>query len=163
MKIFIYGYIEQNTAKIIVKPATILLPEMFKEYLRDMKNNNFIYNKNIEANEINIKDPKKLVALLNFFDKNYRVSAELEGTKIYSWDERGLFLNEAINILKIKSLERKNQKITVYCSRIDIPFMSKIYGEKLPEWIKKYDKIDRDKVVEDILNGYITWIKSQRN
>jgi len=52
----------------------------------------------------------------------------------------------------MKSLERKSQKITVYCSRIDIQFMDKIYGDKVPEWMKRYDKIDRDKVVEEILD-----------
>ncbi|HNZ87519.1 MAG TPA: hypothetical protein PKK55_03235 [Methanofastidiosum sp.] len=160
LKIFVYGYLEQNIVKIIVRPGTKLLPEMFKEYLSDMKRFKFVYNKNLEANEITIKDPKELVALLNFFDKNYRVSAEMEGTKLYSWEERGQFLNEAIDILKMKSLERKNQKIIVYNSRIDILFMAKIYGERLPEWIKKYDKIDRDKVLEDILNeSSIVYIK----
>ncbi len=152
MKVYVYGYLESNYVKILVKPATKLLPEMFKEYLKDMKKFNFIYNKNIEANEISLKDPKQLVALLNYFDKNYRVTAEMEGTKLYSWEERGLFLSEAIALLKMKSLEKKSQKIIVYCSRIDIQFMNKVYGEKLPEWIKKYDKVERDKVVEDILN-----------
>ncbi|KYC54108.1 MAG: hypothetical protein AMQ74_00161 [Candidatus Methanofastidiosum methylothiophilum] len=152
MKIYIYGYLEGNYVKIVIKPATKLLPEMFKEYLKDMKKFNLDYNKNIKANEIKIKDPKQLVALLNYFDKNYRVNAEMEGTKVYSWEERGLFLIEAINLLKMKALEKKNHKIVVYCSRIDIQFMSKMHGDKLPEWIIKYDKIDRDKVVEDILN-----------
>ncbi len=152
MKIQVYGYIEGNVVKIVVKPATKLLPEMFKEYLRDMKKFVFVYNKNIEANEITIKDPKQLVVILNYFDKNYRITGELEGTKVYSWEERGLFLTEAIDILKMKSLERKSQKIIVYCSRIDIQFMDKIYGDKVPKWIRRYDKLDRDKVVEDILN-----------
>ena len=152
MKIQVYGYIEGNVVKIVVKPATKLLPEMFKEYLRDMKKFAFVYNKNIEANEITIKDPKQLVVILNYFDKNYRITGELEGTKVYSWEEMGLFLTEAIDILKMKSLERKSQKIIVYCSRIDIQFMDKMYGDKVPEWIRRYDKLDRDKVVEDILN-----------
>lgn len=152
MKVYLYGYLESNYVKIIVKPATKLLPEMFKEYLKDMKKFNFSYNKNIEANEISLKDPKQLVALLNYFDKNYRVTAEMEGTKLYTWEESGLFLSEAIALLKMKSLEKKSQKIIVYCSRIDIQFMTKVYGEKLPEWIKQYDKIDRDKVIESILN-----------
>lgn len=64
----------------------------------------------------------------------------------------GLFLGEALEILKIKSLERKNQKIIVYLSKIDIQFMEKIYAEKLPEWMKEYDRMYRDKVVEEILN-----------
>ena len=64
----------------------------------------------------------------------------------------GLFLNEAIDILKMKSLERKNHKIIVYCSRMDIQFMVKIYGERVPGWMKDYDKIDREKVVEELLN-----------
>lgn len=152
MKIQVYGYIEGNGAKIVVKPATVLLPEKFKEYLRDMKKFSFIYNRNLEANEVTIKDPKQLVALLNYFDKNYRVTGELEGTKVYSWEDMGLFISEAIDILKMKSSERKNHKIIVYCSRMDIQFMLKIYGERLPEWIKEYDKIDRDKVVEKLLN-----------
>jgi len=152
LKIQVYGYIEGNVVKIVVKPATKLLPEMFKEYLRDMKKFAFVYNKNIEANEITIKDPKQLVVILNYFDKNYRITGELEGTKVYSWEEMGLFLTEAIDILKMKSLERKSQKIIVYCSRIDIQFMDKMYGDKVPEWIRRYDKLDRDKVVEDILN-----------
>ena len=147
-----YSYVEENGIKIVVKPATILLPEKFKEYLRDMKKFSFVYNRNIEANEITIKEPKQLVALLNYFDKNYRVTGELEGTKVYSWEDLGLFLSEAIDILKMKSLERKSQKIIVYCSRINIQFMDKIYGEKVPEWMKIYDKMDRDKVVEELLN-----------
>lgn len=147
-----YSYVEENGIKIVVKPATILLPEKFKEYLRDMKKFSFLYNRNIEANEITIKEPKQLVALLNYFDKNYRVTGELEGTKVYSWEDLGLFLSEVIDILKMKSLERKSQKIIVYCSRINIQFMDKIYGEKVPEWMKRYDKIDRDKVVEELLN-----------
>jgi hypothetical protein len=125
---------------------------MFKEYLRDMKKFSFMYNRNIEANEITMKEPKQLVALLNYFDKNYRVKGELEGTKVYSWEDLGLFLSEAIDILKMKSLERKSQKIIVYCSRINIQFMDKIYGDKVPEWMKRYDKMDRDKVVEELLN-----------
>jgi hypothetical protein len=152
LKLQVYGYIEGNGIKIVVKPATILSPEKFKEYLGDMKKFSFTYNGNIEANEINIKDPKQLVALLNYFDKNYRIVGELEGTKVYLWEERGPFISEAIDILKMKSLERKSQKLIVYCSRIDIQFMEKIYGDKVPEWIKKYDKVDRDKVVEEILN-----------
>ncbi|MCC7572072.1 MAG: hypothetical protein KO464_01635 [Candidatus Methanofastidiosum sp.] len=152
LKIQVYGYIEGNGVKLVVKPATKLLPEMFKEYLRDMKKFFFVYNRNIDANEVTIKNPKQLVALLNYFDKNYRVSGELEGTKLYSWEDMGLFLNETIDVLKMKSLERKNHKIIVYCSRIDTQFMVKIYGEKLPEWMRTYDKIDRDKVVEDLLN-----------
>ena len=152
MKIQVYGYIDGNGAKIVVKPATVLLHEKFKEYLRDMKKFSFVYNRNVEANEVTIKDPKQLVALLNYFDKNYRVTGELEGTKLYSWEDMGLFLSEAIDILKMKSLERKNHKIIVYCSRVDIQFMTKVYGERLPEWIKEYDKIDRDKVVEKLLN-----------
>lgn len=147
-----YSYVEENGIKIVVKPATKLLPEMFKEYLRDMKKFSFLYNRNIEANEITMKEPKQLVALLNYFDKNYRVTGELEGTKVYSWEDLGLFLSEAIDILKMKSLERKSQKIIVYCSRINIQFMDKIYGDKVPEWMKRYDKIDRDKVVEELLN-----------
>ncbi|NYT03498.1 MAG: hypothetical protein GKC00_02185 [Candidatus Methanofastidiosa archaeon] len=152
MKLQVYGYIEGNGIKIVVKPGTILSPEKFKEYLGDMKKFSFTYNRNIEANEINIKDPKQLVALLNYFDKNYRIVGELEGTRVYLWEERGPFISEAIDILKMKSLERKSQKLIVYCSRIDIQFMEKIYGDKVPEWIKKYDKVDRDKVVEEILN-----------
>ncbi|NPV51195.1 MAG: hypothetical protein HPY60_08395 [Candidatus Methanofastidiosum sp.] len=151
MKLQIYGYIEGNGIRIVVKPATILSPEKFKEYLGDMKKFSFIYNRNIEANEINIKNPKQLVALLNYFDKNYRTIGELEGTRVYLWEERGLFISEAIDILKMKSLETKSQKLIVYCSRIDIQFMEKMYGDKVPEWIKKYDRVDRDKVVEDIL------------
>lgn len=147
-----YSYVEENGIKIVVKPATKLLPEMFKEYLRDMKKFSFMYNRNIEANEITMKEPKQLVALLNYFDKNYRVTGELEGTKVYSWEDLGLFLSEAIDILKMKSLERKSQKIIVYCSRINIQFMDKIYGDKVPEWMKRYDKMDRDKVVEELLN-----------
>lgn len=147
-----YSYVEENGVKIVVKPATKLLPEMFKEYLRDMKKFSFVYNRNIEANEITMKEPKQLVALLNYFDKNYRVTGELEGTKVYSWEDLGLFLSEAIDILKMKSLERKSQKIIVYCSRINIQFMDKIYGDKVPEWMKRYDKMDRDKVVEELLN-----------
>lgn len=152
MKIQVYGYIEGKGVKLVVKPATILLPEMFKEYLRDMKKFFFVYNRNIDANEVTINNPKQLVALLNYFDKNYRVAGELEGTKAYSWDDMGLFLSEAIDILKMKSVERKNQKIIVYCSRIDIQLQGKLYGEKLPEWMKAYDKVGRDKVVEDLLN-----------
>ncbi|KYC45842.1 MAG: hypothetical protein APG12_00585 [Candidatus Methanofastidiosum methylothiophilum] len=152
LKIQVYGYIEGSQVKIVVKPATKLLPEMFKEYLRDMKRFNFVYNRNIEANELVINDPKQLVALLNYFDKNYRITGEFEGTKLYSWEERGLFLSEAIDILKMRELERKSQKIIVYCSRIDIQFMEKMYGEKLPQWIRKFDRVDRDKVVEEILN-----------
>jgi len=148
----VYSYVEENGIKIVVKPATKLLPEMFKEYLRDMKKFSFVYNGNIKANEISIKEPKQLVALLNYFDKNYRVTGELEGTKVYSWEDLGLFLSEAIDILKMKSLERKSQKIIVYCSRINLQFMDKIYGEKVPEWMKRYDKMDRDKVVEELLN-----------
>ncbi len=147
-----YSYVEENGIKIVVKPATKLLPEMFKEYLRDMKKFSFVYNGNIKANEISIKEPKQLVALLNYFDKNYRITGELEGTKVYSWEDLGLFLSEAIDILKMKSLERKSQKIIVYCSRINLQFMDKIYGEKVPEWMKRYDKMDRDKVVEELLN-----------
>lgn len=152
MKIQVYGYIEGNGIRIVVKPATKLLPEKFKEYLGDMKKFSFVYNRNIQANEITIKEPKQLVSILNYFDKNYRVTGELEGMKVYLWEDMGLFLNEAIDILKMKSLERKSQKITVYCSRIDIQFMDKIYGDKVPEWMKRYDKIDRDKVVEEILD-----------
>ncbi|HII95572.1 MAG TPA: hypothetical protein HA367_07560 [Candidatus Methanofastidiosum sp.] len=152
MKIQVYSYAEENGIKVVVKPATKLLPEMFKEYLRDMKKFSFMYNRNIEANEITMKEPKQLVALLNYFDKNYRVTGELEGTKVYSWEDLGLFLSEAIDILKMKSLERKSQKIIVYCSRINIQFMDKIYGDKVPEWMKRYDKMDRDKVVEELLN-----------
>ncbi len=152
MKIQVYGYIEGNVVKIVVKPATRLLPEMFKEYLRDMKKFSFVYNKNIEANEVTIKDPKQLVSILNYFNKNYRITGELEGTKVYSWDDMGLFLREAIDVLTMKTLERKNQKIVVYCSRIDIQFMNKIYGERLPNWIVKYDKKDRGLVVEELLN-----------
>ncbi len=152
MKIQVYSYVDENGIKIVVKPATKLLPEMFKEYLRDMKKFSFVYNRNIEANEITIKEPKQLVALLNYFDKNYRVTGELEGTKVYSWEDLGLFLSEAIDILKMKSLERKSQKIIVYCSRINIQFMDKIYGDKVPEWMKRYEKMDRDKVVEELLN-----------
>ncbi len=152
MKIQVYSYVDENGIKIVVKPATKLLPEMFKEYLRDMKKFSFMYNRNIEANEITMKEPKQLVALLNYFDKNYRVTGELEGTKVYSWEDLGLFLSEAIDILKMKSLERKSQKIIVYCSRINIQFMDKIYGDKVPEWMKRYDKMDRDKVVEELLN-----------
>ncbi len=152
MKIQVYGYIEGNGIRIVVKPATKLLPEKFKEYLGDMKKFSFVYNRNIQANEITIKEPKQLVSILNYFDKNYRVTGELEGIKVYLWEDMGLFLNEAIDILKMKSLERKSQKITVYCSRIDIQFMDKIYGDKVPEWMKRYDKIDRDKVVEEILD-----------
>ncbi|MEN6378923.1 MAG: hypothetical protein ABFD15_05010 [Methanofastidiosum sp.] len=152
MKIQVYSYVDENGIKIVVKPATKLLPEMFKEYLRDMKKFSFVYNRNIEANEITMKEPKQLVALLNYFDKNYRVTGELEGTKVYSWEDLGLFLSEAIDILKMKSLERKSQKIIVYCSRINIQFMDKIYGDKVPEWMKRYDKMDRDKVVEELLN-----------
>ncbi|HNR44722.1 MAG TPA: hypothetical protein PLI06_03675 [Methanofastidiosum sp.] len=152
MKIQVYSYVEENGIKIVVKPATKLLPEMFKEYLRDMKKFSFVYNGNIKANEISIKEPKQLVALLNYFDKNYRITGELEGTKVYSWEDLGLFLSEAIDILKMKSLERKSQKIIVYCSRINLQFMDKIYGEKVPEWMKRYDKMDRDKVVEELLN-----------
>ncbi len=152
MKIQVYGYIEGNGIRIVVKPATKLLPEKFKEYLGDMKKFSFVYNRNIQANEITIKEPKQLVSILNYFDKNYRVTGELEGMKVYLWEDMGLFLNEAIDILKMKSLERKSQKITVYCSRIDIQFMDKIYGDKVPEWMKIYDKIDRDKVVEEILD-----------
>jgi len=148
----VYSYVEENGIKIVVKPATKLLPEMFKEYLRDMKKFSFVYNGNIKANEISIKEPKQLVALLNYFDKNYRITGELEGTKVYSWEDLGLFLSEAIDILKMKSLERKSQKIIVYCSRINLQFMDKIYGEKVPEWMKRYDKMDRDKVVEELLN-----------
>ncbi|MFA5558580.1 MAG: hypothetical protein WDA59_03850 [Methanofastidiosum sp.] len=147
-----YSYVEENGIKIVVKPATKLLPEMFKEYLRDMKKFSFVYNGNIKANEITMKEPKQLVALLNYFDKNYRVTGELEGTKVYSWEDLGLFLSEAIDILKMKSLERKSQKIIVYNSRINLQFMDKIYGEKVPEWMKSYDKIDRDKIVEELLN-----------
>lgn len=149
MKVQVYSYIENNNVKIVIKPATKLSPEKFKEYLRDMKKFNFVYNRNIEANEITIKDPKQLVALFNYFDKNYRIDGELEGIKVYSWGERGLFLGEALEILKIKSLERKNQKIIVYMSKIDIQFMEKIYAEKLPEWMKEYDRMYRDKVVEE--------------
>ncbi|HOM95766.1 MAG: hypothetical protein GX941_05000 [Candidatus Methanofastidiosa archaeon] len=152
MKVQVYSYIENNNVKIVIKPATKLSPEKFKEYLRDMKKFNFVYNRNIEANEITIKDPKQLVALFNYFDKNYRIDGELEGIKVYAWGERGLFLGEALEILKIKSLERKNQKIIVYLSKIDIQFMEKIYAEKLPEWMKEYDRMYRDKVVEEILN-----------
>jgi len=152
LKIQVYGYIEGNGIRIVVKPATKLLPEKFKEYLGDMKKFSFVYNRNIQANEITIKEPKQLVSILNYFDKNYRVTGELEGMKVYLWEDMGLFLNEAIDILKMKSLERKSQKITVYCSRIDIQFMDKIYGDKVPEWMKIYDKIDRDKVVEEILD-----------
>ncbi|MDY1591489.1 MAG: hypothetical protein RBS85_04915 [Methanofastidiosum sp.] len=152
MKIQVYSYVEENGIKIVVKPATKLLPEMFKEYLRDMKKFSFVYNGNIKANEITMKEPKQLVALLNYFDKNYRVTGELEGTKVYSWEDLGLFLSEAIDILKMKSLERKSQKIIVYNSRINLQFMDKIYGEKVPEWMKSYDKIDRDKIVEELLN-----------
>jgi len=152
LKIQVYGYIEGNGIRIVVKPATKLLPEKFKEYLGDMKKFSFVYNRNIQANEITIKEPKQLVSILNYFDKNYRVTGELEGMKVYLWEDMGLFLNEAIDILKMKSLERKSQKITVYCSRIDIQFMDKIYGDKVPEWMKRYDKIDRDKVVEEILD-----------
>jgi len=152
LKIQVYSYAEENGIKVVVKPATKLLPEMFKEYLRDMKKFSFMYNRNIEANEITMKEPKQLVALLNYFDKNYRVTGELEGTKVYSWEDLGLFLSEAIDILKMKSLERKSQKIIVYCSRINIQFMDKIYGDKVPEWMKRYDKMDRDKVVEELLN-----------
>jgi len=152
LKIQVYSYVDENGIKIVVKPATKLLPEMFKEYLRDMKKFSFVYNRNIEANEITMKEPKQLVALLNYFDKNYRVTGELEGTKVYSWEDLGLFLSEAIDILKMKSLERKSQKIIVYCSRINIQFMDKIYGDKVPEWMKRYDKMDRDKVVEELLN-----------
>jgi len=152
LKIQVYSYVDENGIKIVVKPATKLLPEMFKEYLRDMKKFSFMYNRNIEANEITMKEPKQLVALLNYFDKNYRVTGELEGTKVYSWEDLGLFLSEAIDILKMKSLERKSQKIIVYCSRINIQFMDKIYGDKVPEWMKRYDKMDRDKVVEELLN-----------
>lgn len=152
MKVQVYGYIEGSGVKLVVKPATILLPEKFKEYLRDMKKFSFVYNRNLEANEVTIKEPKQLVALLNYFDKNYRVTGELEGTKVYSWDDMGLFLSEAIDILKMKSLERKNHKIIVYCSRMDIQFMDKIYGERVPGWMKGYDKIDREKVVEELLN-----------
>jgi len=148
----VYSYVEENGIKIVVKPATKLLPEMFKEYLRDMKKFSFVYNGNIKANEITMKEPKQLVALLNYFDKNYRVTGELEGTKVYSWEDLGLFLSEAIDILKMKSLERKSQKIIVYNSRINLQFMDKIYGEKVPEWMKSYDKIDRDKIVEELLN-----------
>lgn len=152
MKVQVYGYIEGSGVKLVVKPATILLPEKFKEYLGDMKKFSFIYNRNLEANELTIKEPKQLVAILNYFDKNYRVTGELEGTKLYSWEDMGLFLNEAIDILKMKSLERKNHKIIVYCSRMDIQFMVKIYGERVPGWMKDYDKIDREKVVEELLN-----------
>jgi hypothetical protein len=152
LKVQVYSYIENNNVKIVIKPATKLSPEKFKEYLRDMKKFNFVYNRNIEANEITIKDPKQLVALFNYFDKNYRIDGELEGIKVYAWGERGLFLGEALEILKIKSLERKNQKIIVYLSKIDIQFMEKIYAEKLPEWMKEYDRMYRDKVVEEILN-----------
>jgi len=152
LKVQVYGYIEGSGVKLVVKPATILLPEKFKEYLGDMKKFSFIYNRNLEANELTIKEPKQLVAILNYFDKNYRVTGELEGTKLYSWEDMGLFLNEAIDILKMKSLERKNHKIIVYCSRMDIQFMVKKYGERVPEWIKDYDKIDREKVVEELLN-----------
>jgi len=148
----VYSYVEENGIKIVVKPATKLLPEMFKEYLRDMKKFSFVYNGNIKANEITMKEPKQLVALLNYFHKNYRVTGELEGTKVYSWEDLGLFLSEAIDILKMKSLERKSQKIIVYNSRINLQFMDKIYGEKVPEWMKSYDKIDRDKIVEELLN-----------
>lgn len=137
---------------MIVKPATRLLPEMFKEYLRDMKKFSFVYNKNIEANEITIKEPKQLVAILNYFNKNYRVTGELEGTKVYSWEDMGLFVREAIDILTMKSLERKSQKIIVYCSRIDIQFMKGIYGERLPNWLINYDKKDRGLVLENLLN-----------
>jgi len=152
LKVQVYGYIEGSGVKLVVKPATILLPEKFKEYLGDMKKFSFIYNRNLEANELTIKEPKQLVAILNYFDKNYRVTGELEGTKLYSWEDMGLFLNEAIDILKMKSLERKNHKIIVYCSRMDIQFMVKIYGERVPGWMKDYDKIDREKVVEELLN-----------
>ena len=48
LKIFVYGYLEQNIVKIIVRPGTKLLPEMFKEYLSDMKRFKFVYNKNLE-------------------------------------------------------------------------------------------------------------------
>lgn len=160
MKVQVYSYIENNNVKIVIKPATKLSPEKFKEYLRDMKKFNFVYNRNIEANEITIKDPKQLVALFNYFDKNYRIDGELEGIKVYAWGERGLFLGEALEILKIKSLERKNQKIIVYMSKIDIQFMEKIYAEKLPEWMKEYDRMYRDRVVEEILNeSKINFIK----
>ena len=160
MKVQVYSYIENNNVKIVIKPATKLSPEKFKEYLRDMKKFNFVYNRNIEANEITIKDPKQLVALFNYFDKNYRIDGELEGIKVYAWGERGLFLGEALEILKIKSLERKNQKIIVYMSKIDIQYMEKIYAEKLPEWMKEYDRMYRDRVVEEILNeSKINFIK----
>jgi len=160
LKVQVYSYIENNNVKIVIKPATKLSPEKFKEYLRDMKKFNFVYNRNIEANEITIKDPKQLVALFNYFDKNYRIDGELEGIKVYAWGERGLFLGEALEILKIKSLERKNQKIIVYMSKIDIQFMEKIYAEKLPEWMKEYDRMYRDRVVEEILNeSKINFIK----
>jgi len=160
LKIQVYSYIENNNVKIVIKPATKLIPEKFKEYLRDMKKFGFIYNKNIEANELTIKDPKQLVALFNYFDKNYRINGELDGAELYSWEERGLFLSEALDIIKIKSLERKGQKIIVYSSRIDIQFMDRIYAEKLPEWIKRYDRMYRDKVVEEILNeSKINFIK----
>lgn len=152
MKVQVYCYIEGNVVKMIVKPATRLLPEMFKEYLRDMKKFSFVYNKNIEANEITIKEPKQLVAILNYFNKNYRVTGELEGTKVYSWEDMGLFVREAIDILTMKSLERKSQKIIVYCSRIDIQFMKGIYGERLPNWLINYDKKDRGLVLENLLN-----------
>ena len=91
MKVQVYSYIENNNVKIVIKPATKLSPEKFKEYLRDMKKFNFVYNRNIEANEITIKDPKQLVASFNYFDKNYRIDGELEGIKVYAWGERAYF------------------------------------------------------------------------
>ena len=64
---------------------------------------------------------------------------------------KGLIFRRGFGNFKIKSLERKNQKIIVYLSKIDIQFMEKIYAEKLPEWMKEYDRMYRDKVVEEDL------------
>lgn len=107
MKVDIDCTIRDGKAEISISIFERVSRPEFEEYADMLRREGFEYDSYTKSNVFTTENPSMLAAMLKFLDKEFEVSARLNGKERYSWDERDQFVQDFKKSLHEEKEEEK--------------------------------------------------------